>query len=1005
MKNNRRIIAGLLVLFLMISPITSLTVFGASFGDELHSDSLYIANKTVLANGVYWNSGANDRITENYIEYQAGGNIIPKISYGNDIYGAASYRAVVAKSESEGDRVVAGLNGDFFHMSNGVPLGMTIKDGFLLTSEGSKNPSIGFYEDGTAIIGRANLNIRVSGDNLAKPVGSIHLNKVVSNSSGLMLYTRDFADDDTNKAPIPTYNIILEVDSGEIAINNKVEARVESVLESEGPTYIPEGRILLSISLNTDYPGTLSNVQTLTPGDHVTIEFNADEEWNDVLYAVGGGDKLVTAGSNVAPTTVDVNPRTAIGIKNDGTLVFYTVDGRQSGYSRGATLKELADRMLELGCVEALNMDGGGSTAIHSIYPGNNIMANVNKPSQGSLRNCANYILLINTADPTGRIANIHPYPYSAQMLPGAELSFDIKATDDYYYPVASPSVDDLSFSAPSELGSFDNKGVFKAGSKSRTGKATIKLDKSVSTTVDISIISNPDKISIINQKDGKSITNITLNAGDIIDLSANAVYKTMPLISQAHCYDWEVEGNIGTIDKNGRFTAGNITSGSGTIRASVGGAKASVTVNIVSVGELLESFEGQNHLLESGPAEEYSVRLNRDLTKVKFGYQSAEINYDFSKTVKNIINLPAKMTFSKSPDTINFWIYGDNSGNTLNILFNTKNGEQEVIATKLDFTGWKMLVLNTPEETTSIKSLMLNATGADKGTIYLDQFVGGVGYYVDQQAPVIELKVTDRNVSAVVRDDIDQELSADNIKLNYDGKALSFSYNKDTKKLTATLPEPDGFMHRLSLTASDLSGNINRSALTIPAGDEMVQPFIDMGNHWADGFTSYLYYQGIIKGVKTDAGFIYLPDNNMTRAEFAVIMTNWLDSEGSDYNDVTLPFEDTSSIPDWALDSAKAMYKMGIIQGVGVEGKTYFKPTSPISREEVMTIIGRTQERGFAEAKLGQFGDSNQVSSWALPYVKTLVEQGVISGYDGKLWPKNPVTRAQVATIITGLN
>ena len=237
----------------------------------------------------------------------------------------------------------------------------------------------------------------------------------------------------------------------------------------------------------------------------------------------------------------------------------------------------------------------------------------------------------------------------------------------------------------------------------------------------------------------------------------------------------------------------------------------------------------------------------------MKFGYQSAEINYDFNKTVKNVIDLPAKMTFSKSPDTINFWIYGDNSGNTLNILFNTKNGEQEVIATKLDFTGWKMLVLNTPEETTSIKSLMLNATGADKGTIYLDQFVGGVGYYVDQQAPVIELKVTDRNVSAVVRDDIDQELSADNIKLNYDGKALSFSYNKDTKKLTATLPEPDGFMHRLSLTASDLSGNINRSALTIPAGDEMVQPFIDMGNHWADGFTSYLYYQGIIKGVKTD--------------------------------------------------------------------------------------------------------------------------------------------------------
>ena len=1004
MKNFRRIIAGLLVLFLMISPITGLTVFGASLGDKLHSESLYIANKTVLGSGVFWNKAANDRITENYIEYQPGGNIIPKISYGNDIYGAASYKAVVAKSESEGDRVVAGLNGDFFNMSNGVPLGMTIKDGILFTSESSKNPSIGFYEDGTAIIGRVNLNIRVSSDNLQRPVGSVHLNKVISNSSGLMLYTRDFADDDTNKAPIPTHNIILLVESGEVAINNTIEATVESVLESNGPTYIPEGRVLLSISLNSDYPGTLANVQTLKVGDRVTIEFNADENWNDVVYAVGGGDKLVTDGSNVAPSTVDVNPRTAVGIKNDGSLVFYTVDGRQSGYSRGVTLKELANRMIELGCVEALNMDGGGSTAIHSIYPGYTDMTTVNKPSQGSLRNCANYILLINTAQPTGRIANIHPYPYSALMLPGAELSFDVKATDDYYYPVASPDVDELSFSAPSNLGTFDDKGVFKAGPSSKSGKVTIKYGN-ISSTVDISILTNPDSINIISQKDGKGLTSITLNAGDTIDLSANAFYKNMPIVSQAHCYNWKVEGNIGTIDNNGRFTAGNITSGSGTITASIGGAKASVSVNIVSLGELLESFEGQKHLLESGPAEEYSVNVNRDLTKVRFGFQSAEIKYDFSKTSEHQIKVPTKMTFSKSPDTLNFWIYGDGSGNTLSVIYNTKEGEKEVLATKLDFTGWKLLVINTPEEATSVKSLMISATGADRGTIYVDQFVAGVGYYVDQQAPVIELKVADRNVTADIRDNVDQELSADNIRLTYDGKPLSFSYNKDTKKLTATLPEPDGLMHRLSLAAFDLSGNINRKALTIAAGDEMEQPFIDMGKHWANDFTSYLYYQGIINGVKTDAGFAYLPDKNMTRAEFAVIMTNWLGSKAEDYEDVTLPFEDTSSIPTWALDSAKAMYKMGIIQGVGVEGKTYFKPTSPISREEVMTIIGRTQERGYAEAKLDNFEDSNQVSSWALPYVKTLVAQEVISGYDGKLWPKNPVTRAQVATIITGLN
>ncbi len=42
----------------------------------------------------------------------------------------------------------------------------------------------------------------------------------------------------------------------------------------------------------------------------------------------------------------------------------YTIDGRQSGYSIGATLTQVAERMVELGCVTALSLDGGGSTAI-----------------------------------------------------------------------------------------------------------------------------------------------------------------------------------------------------------------------------------------------------------------------------------------------------------------------------------------------------------------------------------------------------------------------------------------------------------------------------------------------------------------------------------------------------------------------------------------------------------------------------------------------------------------
>ena len=49
-------------------------------------------------------------------------------------------------------------------------------------------------------------------------------------------------------------------------------------------------------------------------------------------------------------------------MKEDGTLLVYAVDGRQSGYSSGLSQKDLAEEMIRRGCVWAVNLDGGGST-------------------------------------------------------------------------------------------------------------------------------------------------------------------------------------------------------------------------------------------------------------------------------------------------------------------------------------------------------------------------------------------------------------------------------------------------------------------------------------------------------------------------------------------------------------------------------------------------------------------------------------------------------------------
>jgi exopolysaccharide biosynthesis protein len=92
-------------------------------------------------------------------------------------------------------------------------------------------------------------------------------------------------------------------------------------------------------------------------------------------FIIGGGPVLVKGGNVIAPAAADAeqfgeelsrkrHPRTAIGVRADGFLVLVTVDGRQPKKSVGMTLEELAILMRDFGCVEAMNLDGGGSTTM-----------------------------------------------------------------------------------------------------------------------------------------------------------------------------------------------------------------------------------------------------------------------------------------------------------------------------------------------------------------------------------------------------------------------------------------------------------------------------------------------------------------------------------------------------------------------------------------------------------------------------------------------------------------
>ena len=104
-------------------------------------------------------------------------------------------------------------------------------------------------------------------------------------------------------------------------------------------------------------------------------------ENEDVQEAMNGFQLITKEGNIIVSPDNSIHPRTAIGANKNGTLIWLVVvDGRQKGYSEGMNLFELASLMVDLGCWNATNMDGGGSSIMGMIEADGKIKL-MNSPS------------------------------------------------------------------------------------------------------------------------------------------------------------------------------------------------------------------------------------------------------------------------------------------------------------------------------------------------------------------------------------------------------------------------------------------------------------------------------------------------------------------------------------------------------------------------------------------------------------------------------------------------
>ncbi len=824
------------------------SVLGSS---QIDGYTTQIGEGTYFTHNVFYSdqSGVGKQ-TENYITYSPNSSVLPTITNGTALFGTNTLSGELSRLEDMNHHIIGGSNADYFSLQTGVPMSNAIVDGKILTKDASGQDAIGILADGTAFISYFSINSVLTKKD-GTEVNIYNINKY-RQPYAIYMMTRDFSTETQNTTA--GIDVILNPTMGEMKIGTKMTAVVEAINKTDGSAPIPEGKLVITID-NSAPAEFLDPIKSLTVGEEITLSYsvNGDKRWNDVVLGMGSiGGRLLINGEVNPDLQAGAAPRTAIGIKKDGSILLYTIDGRMPGHSYGVQLKTLASRMKELGCVEALNLDGGGSTQIAAQLPGNENSVLMNKPSDGRERKVSTFFFFQNTAKKTEKAENLHLYPNTAYVLTGASLDLYVKATDSGFYKANVPKNVDF-FVEDGKKSIVTDSGKFTAMDN---GQVKVYAQSgSLKTSTTITCLETPTDMIIKDESTDTQIKSLNLEPKNEVNLTAEAYGGYNKLVANDLNFTWEADTEIGEILEDGQFKASDKYGASGDIRVTAGDMTAVIPVN---------------------------------LTK---------------------------------PD-------------------------------KSDINSY----------------------------------------------PIIDIKTEGNQFIVTLSCNYNIATEKDGITIKLDGTETDFEYNRETGEAIGTLTDGCG---KITVFATNIFGYTSFKTISSEVLSHKA-PFADTSGHWAEDILGYMYNQKIINGDSTDGALKFNPQKQMTRSEFAVMMTNYLRLNTDDYKDVILPYSDLDQIPFWALDSFKALYKEGIIKGRYVsDTESCADPLSTITRVEAATIVARTQSGGLY-AKDFEATDKADIPTWGMDGITTLINMGAINGYeDGSLKPLNTLTKAEAAKIL----
>lgn len=493
-------------------------------------------------------------------------------------------------------------------------------------------------------------------EDLKNPVTNYVIDINLGSNVGIMAATKDY-----NKRGTQTVREMAH--AAEAATNRNVVVAINADLNWSG-TGISNGPVIVDGVTYNDKPALFFGIKY--NGEAVMGNAAIFEEVKDDLYqAVKGMSRLVEYGEVVA-TSTSLAPRTAVGLREDGSVFFYIAEGRGYPRSVGISLKDMAENMKELGAYWAINMDGGGSTTYLAKREGEETLEVRNLLSDGSERQSLSSLLVY--AEPGDGIFNHANITSEGDIYtPESEVQFSAIGVDNGGGPAELP--EGLTWALEDEsFGSITNDGLFSANDNEGFVKVNLidSNNRNVgSTTIEIR---TPDFIEFQSAE-------FSVGYDYVTDFGIRVLYENRHVIYKEGDIIWDYDEELGTFINN-VFTSVSETDGQieSTVTATIKNTVVEASF-ILTIGQepiILYDFEDDeiNELWGSSTAGKGEVSnatiVDRESGEpVRFGDKALRLDFDYTEAGGKpwgvYATLPSShdLVLPGKPTAIGVWVYG----------------------------------------------------------------------------------------------------------------------------------------------------------------------------------------------------------------------------------------------------------------------------------------------------------------------------------------------------------